>query len=410
MRMFRLCTVLITSALFAGQVYSSGARNINCSAICGKNQLISHSDLTGWLGRMRVRAGHRPVTQGQGYSYMNFVPYVTRESGMRTNLGVNNTGSGSVVKGTNPKAVVDILLVDSTGFLSGEKTFTVGSNELLQINDVITAVQGDVDYGWLLMASDEPIDVWASVILNSTNDPSIQIGTAFPARNLMIQSSVKSGTFQSWLNIINNGSTGGNVSIKIYDHSGQLLSTKTVFIEQFGMYLDRDIRNAVPGTYGQILIEAEDEGVYLLANSMVLSSNSTGAFFPAVPLASPGIKSAAGVWEGSLKGSQISPQLRVSLYQERSSFYGGLEIVGGSIPAASQSLSLNGYQTIESDIPKYYMQVDSTDSAVNYFLMELYSGVVDGATMTGKFLYVDEKGNKDTGTFTLNRTGDLFVP
>ena len=42
----------------------------------------------------------------------------------------------------------------------------VQSNELLQINDVITALNGDVDTGWLFILSDEPLYAWASVIFN----------------------------------------------------------------------------------------------------------------------------------------------------------------------------------------------------------------------------------------------------
>ena len=71
-------------------------------------------------------------------------------------MGLNNISRASVVKGANPVANVHVFLVDSGGYPAGEGDYVVQSNELLQINDVITALNGDVDTGWLFILSDEP--------------------------------------------------------------------------------------------------------------------------------------------------------------------------------------------------------------------------------------------------------------
>ncbi len=127
----------------------------------------------------------------QGFSYLTRIPFVTAEAGTRTNIGLNNFSQLSFVKGANPAANVRLTLVDQQGHVAGQGTYVVGSNELLQINDIISALSGNVPMGWLEVLSDEPLTAWASVILNSTNDPSIELATRFGGQRLIIQSSVK---------------------------------------------------------------------------------------------------------------------------------------------------------------------------------------------------------------------------
>ena len=263
----------------------------------------------------RHKLDKKALTAAQGYSYLTFIPFVSRQSGVRTNLGLNNFTLSSVVNGDKPVANVMVILVDQQGSLAGSKNYVVGSDELLQINDVINDLQGDVDRGWLYIISDEPLSPWASVILNSTNDPSIELGSRFGGQRLAIQSSVKTDTFISSLIILNLGD-GGNVKVRVYDPQGKEISSKDVFIQSFGLYLDDDVRQDVPGTFGQIVIEAVDSSPYLMASSIVKSSNGTGAFFPATSLPSVNVKSVAGIWEGSLVGTTINAQIRVTLNQE----------------------------------------------------------------------------------------------
>ncbi len=346
------------------------------------------------------------LASAQGYSYFTFIPFVSRESGIRTNLGLNNFTISSVVKGVNPSANVLVLLVDQQGFVAGSKSYVVGSNQLMQINDIITDLQGEVESGWLYITSDEPLSAWASVILNSTNDPSIELSSRFGGRRLAIQSSVKTDTFLSSLVILNTGD-GGNVTIRIYDPQGQEISSKVVFIESLGLYVDADIRQSVPGTYGQIVIEAADDKPYLLASSIVKSANGTGAFFPATSLPAVNEQSVAGVWEGSLVGSTINAQVRATLEQAEGSLFGSLEVTSGTFPPSSRNLSISGF-TIDDATYQYLLESDDhLDTTVSFFTLNLYAPPVTALKMSGKMLYADEKGLREKGTFTLERTGDI---
>ena len=290
--------------------------------------------------------------------------------------------------------------------MAGSKSYVVGSGELLQINDVITDLQGDVDRGWLYIISDEPLSTWASVILNSTNDPSIELGSSFGGRRLAIQSSVKSDSFISSLIILNLGD-GGNVKVRVYDPQGQEISSKDIFIQTFGLYVDDDIRQDVPGTFGQIVIEAVDDSPYLMASSIVKSTNGTGAFFPATNLPAVNVKSVAGIWEGSLVGTTINAQIRVILNQEGGYLYGSLDVTGGTFPTSSTSISITGF--VINDVTYQYLleSDDHFDSAVSFYTLYLYAPPITGLKMSGKTLYADEKGLRETGTFTLERTGDI---
>ena len=239
----------------------------------------SHSDLARVVRSLLMRHGSNVQVPPSGYSYVIFVPFVTKDDNTRSNLGLNNFGQVSFVKGNNPSANVKVVLIDEAGFQAGQGDYVVRSNELLQINDVVSSLGADGGNGWLIIFSDEPLTAWASVILNATDDPSIELATTSLGTRLMIQSSVRTGAFQSSL-IINNIGDGGNVDIKIYGSDGTLITTKKVFIEAFGLYVDSDVRSPAPGTFGQIVIEAEDNSTLLIANSIVKSAKGTGAFFP----------------------------------------------------------------------------------------------------------------------------------
>ena len=323
-----LVMCLASNAILSG----AASKRTNSSFLKVRPQLSSRSDLIKVLRRRALRRP-QPNADAPGYNYVTFVPYVTREAGTRTNLGLNNVTPSSIAQGSSPSAHADVMLVDQQGYLSGEGSYTVRSNELLQVNDVITDLGGDVDRGWLFIFSDEPLDVWASVIENSSNDPSIETGSSFGGTRLMIQSSVKTGRFQSSLVLINVGS-GGNANVKIYGHEGQLLETRKVVVEEFGMYYNPDIRDSTSGTYGPIIIEAKDQGVYLLASSIVKSLEGTGGFFPAAA-PDPNLSSIAGVWEGTLKGTLINAQVSLTLFQEGGSVGGHMEVVSGDFPTST---------------------------------------------------------------------------
>jgi hypothetical protein len=252
-----------------------------------------------------------------GASYVNLIPYVAADSNTRTNLGLNNFSQNSLTHGVSPSTSVAIGLFDPQGNLAGSGEFTVGSNHLLQLDNIISRLESNIPAGWLLIYSDEPLTAWASVVRNDNNDPAIELAIADqinkPAAfvestgtRLMIQSSAKGATFQSSLAVVNVGSGDGNLVVKIYDNVGVLLNTKTAFLKSDGMYVDNDIRSNAPDTFGQIVIEVTDANAgdsntpRLVANSFIRSTNGTSGFFPAFALPQANTISIAGRWEGTL--------------------------------------------------------------------------------------------------------------
>ena len=240
------------------------------------------------------------AASSQGSSYINILPFVTRENNSRTNVGLNNYSQDSFVNGTNPNANILIGLYDQQGNIAGAGNYVVRTHALTQINDVISSLNGSIGTGWLMMFSDEPFTAWASIISNSTNDPSIemaipiQIGKPSPfaeglavgyeGTRLMIPSSVKTGTYSSSLVVLNIGMSAGDFTAKLHDNNGQIVESKSISINSNGLYVNNDIRSAVNGTFGEIVIEPASDSVILMASSIVKSSSGNGAFFPAFTL------------------------------------------------------------------------------------------------------------------------------
>jgi hypothetical protein len=369
---------------------------------------------------------HSASEAGSSYSLM--IPYVTRENDRRTNIGLNNYSTRSMMKGDNPEADVSMVMYDRNGNVAGNGSAVVHSNQMLQINDIVSTLGGTAGTGWLLIFSDEPVTAFATVILNSTNDPVIQLPVFMQAykpgsfsegqasmemgNRLMIQSSVKAGTFQSSLIVVNMASSGGSFSIKIYDNFGQLISTKTVSINGYGMYQDDDIRGAVPGSFGQIVIEPSGD-LLLSANSLVMSHNGTAGFFPAVSMPPANMMQMAGEWEGTLTGTLMNAQVKMEMFQEKGMMYGDLEIMGGSFPIAGTSFQFSGAMDPSSN--GFMLQIHGESPLYSLTLyMPSLSGMPmggmqgQGMQIQGQMLYIDDQGRKDAGTFAMTRTGHIF--
>jgi hypothetical protein len=392
-------------------------------------RLLRQLDLAKSLRSLRLQIEALAQISAEGSSYVSIIPYVTSENNSRTNLGLNNYGQSSLLRGTNPSAKVLIGLMDPQGNVAnrpGLGSYVVRSNELLQINDIIAALGGNIGTGWLLIFSDEPLTAWASVILNSTSDPSIELAIADQIfkphafvesqgtvdNPLLIQSSVKSGSFQSSLVVVNIGSGDGSLMIKLYNNGGQQISTKSASIKANGMFIDNDIRSVANETFGPIVIEVsdptptDDKSPRVVANSVVKSTNGTGAFFPAFALPQPNTISVAGVWEGSLTGTIINAQARVELYQERDMLYGTLKIVSGNFPTAAKNFLISG-EVIENKYLLHVQDAFDADADLTFFSYRLFGNSLTGMRLEGDTIYFDEQDLRDIGGFSLTRTGSI---
>jgi len=376
------------------------------------------------LEHARARLEGDPQVSTDGSSYVNIIPYVAADANTRTNLGLNNFSSNSLTHGANPNTTVVIGLLDPQGKVSGNMELTVGSNQMLQLSNIISQLGSSIAAGWLLIYSDEPLTAWASIVRNDNDDPAIELAVADqinkPAAfvestgtRLMIQSSTKLGAFQSSLAVVNVGSGDGNLVVKIYDNVGSLINTKTAFLPADGMYIDNDIRSNVVGTYGQIVIEVTDANAgdsnspRLVANSFIRSTNGTSGFFPAFALPESNTISIAGIWEGTLSGgSLINAQARIDLFQERDMLYGKLEILSGTFPTTSRDFLVAG-EVIDN---RYVIQIqdifdnDQNLSLISYRLF----GQLSGSRLQGDTIYFDERNRSSVGTFNLGRTGDIY--
>ncbi|MEW5979051.1 MAG: hypothetical protein AB1898_24925 [Acidobacteriota bacterium] len=421
-----LIFILVISAWTGGQgelgaESRDDSRRLSNAAL-DRSQLLSRKQS---LIDLRRRAQQLAQTSAEGASYVSIIPYVTQENNTRTNVGLNNFARSSVAKGLNPTASVLIALLDPQGNLTGSGTFEVASNQLRQIDNIIPALGANIGTGWLLIFSDVPLTAWASVIFNSTNDPSIELAVAdqiskpqafvesqgTPSNPLMIQSSVKTDRFQSSLIVVNIGDGNGNLTIKIYDNNGNLIRTKNSAIQSEAMYIDHDVRNQDVGTFGQIVIEVsdptpnDDTAPRIVANSIVKSADNTGAFFPAYALPQPSSRAVAGVWSGTMTGPQINAQVLIEMFQERDMIYGFFTITGGAFPTTDSTFVLSG-QIINN---RYLFDLqDAFDTDLTFISLRLFGETLTGSRMDGDFIYFDEKDRRDVGRFSISRTGPIY--
>jgi len=376
------------------------------------------------LDHARTRLEGDAQVSTDGASYVNIIPYVAADANTRTNLGLNNFSQNSLTHGASPNTSVAIGLFDPQGGLSGSGKFTVGSNHLLQLDNIISRLGGNIPAGWLLIYSDEPLTAWASVVRNDNNDPAIELAVAdqinkpvafaeSTGTRLMIQSSAKLGAFQSSLAVVNMGAGDGNLVVKIYDNVGVLINTKTAFLRADGMYIDNDIRSNVPGTFGQIVIEVtdanagDDKAPRLVANSFIRSSNGTSGFFPAFALPQANTISIAGKWEGTLSGgSLINAQAQMDLFQERDMLYGRLEILSGTFPTTRRDFLVVG-DIIDNGYVIQIQNIFDSDSSLSLLSYRLFGELV-GGRLQGDTIYFDERNRSAVGTFNLGRTGDIY--
>jgi hypothetical protein len=363
-----------------------------------------------------------------GDSYVNIIPYVTTENNTRTNLGLNNYSLDSVVNGLSPVANVLIGMFDPQGNLAGQGTKTVQSNQMLQTNGIIADLGATAQSGWLLIFSDEPITAWASVIFNSSQDPSIEMavsdqvykpgayvesqGTIY--NPLMIQSTTKVGHFTSSLVVANIGSGDGVLNIEMYDKDGVLLPIlPPVTIKSKGMYINNDIRSTVPGTFGPTVISvskavpSDTNAPRIVAVSIVKSDLDTSGFLPGFALPQTSTTSMAGYYTGSITGSTINAQVAVVLYQERDMIYGTLDVTGGSFPLNTRSFLWAG-EIIDNNYLFQTQDAFDSDTSQTFFLLRFFGQFTSATAITGDFIYYDEQNRGDKGTFTLNRIEAIF--
>ena len=443
-----LCAVLLLSPATLGQDRGAGREAAARRAVGGREAMhdrvrairLSQSNPARSLLKLQSHLQQANQESFEGDNYINLIPLVTNENGARTNVGLNNFTRFSVHKGADPQASVAIGLYDPSGELDRAGVYSVRSNQMLQINGIMTALRpvdggGAATTGWLLIFSDEPITAWASVILDRVNnDPAMELAIAdqiykpsafvesqgTPSNPLLIQSSVKAGSFKSRLAVVNIGSGTGRLRIKLFDRTGVLQrSLPPVDVRASGMFVSNDIRSSVPGTWGQIIIEVEYPEQYdgeprIIATSLVESATGPFAgFFPAFALPQPDTTAIAGVWEGSVTGEIMNAQVRVTLYQERDMLYGTLDILSGTFPTIDREFLIGGEVVNGSfflEIRDLFDACVSEDDPCRFIGYRLFAPSISGDVMNGDTIYFDEADRYNKGNFSLTRVSAVYPP
>jgi len=404
---------------------------------------LSRPSLNGTVQKLRShlqQANQEGSGDGDYDNYSIAIPMVTSEDGARTNVGLNNYTRNSVQKGADPEASVLILLYDPSGTLDRFGLYNVRSNQMRQINDIMKALspyegRGTATSGWLLILSDEPITAWASVILDRvSNDPAMELTVAdqifkpaayvesqgTPFNPLLIQSSVKAGSFKSRLAVVNIGPGTGTLRIKLFDRAGVLQRTlPPVDLGEFGMFTSDDIRSSVPGTWGPIVIEVDYPEEYdgepkIIATSLVESTTGPFAgFFPAFAMPQPDTTAIAGIWKGELRGTIMNAKVKVALHQERDMLYGALQIQSGTFPTIDREFLIAGEVingSILLEIQNFFDAPPSRDSLPPFIGFRMFADQLKGQMMSGDTIYFDGMERFDKGNFTLERKHDLYDP
>jgi hypothetical protein len=89
---------------------------------------------------------------GSGSSYSLMIPYVTRENNRRTNVGLNNYSSRSMMKGNSPDANVTMTLFQEKGMMYGSLTLTGGTFPIPGTTMTFSGEMDPTTNGFMLLA------------------------------------------------------------------------------------------------------------------------------------------------------------------------------------------------------------------------------------------------------------------
>jgi hypothetical protein len=211
------------------------------------------------------------------------VPYVLDNAALRTNLGLNNVGSGM--------ARVSIELIGQDGSrLAASPTIQIESLGMLQINQIVSYLSGSSStsqQGYLRIRADQPILAFASLIDNASDDPSIEKGLAIGSSALLLKSATNTN-FRSTLVIVNPNEAAVAATLVAREGSainnGNITGTRTVQIPAHGQFVSENILQELPASnsFGPIEIRSSSSDLPIIAVSRVYSlANNTSGFLEA---------------------------------------------------------------------------------------------------------------------------------
>jgi hypothetical protein len=216
-------------------------------------------------------------------AFLNYLPFAFDTGLFRDNLGINNLST--------TEAHAEVSLTDKDGKVlktASVKVPAQGLTHIPKINQYLLAAGSVTNtYGSIKLMSDQPITSFLSLIDNSSNDPSIELGRATGYPKALINAATNIAPYRSQLVLLNLGNTAATVTITVHDGgTGSVLTTKTgISIPLGGFYYSDNILTdlGLSGKFGSMQIESPNLqpfiGVTVLSNS-----DRTNGLFEAVPL------------------------------------------------------------------------------------------------------------------------------
>ena len=91
--------------------------------------------------------------------------------------------------------------------------------------------------------------------------------------------------------------------------------------------------------------------------------------------------------------------------------YGTFDVLSGTFPTVNRSFSVSGEAIVNGEDNNYLLQLQDafdSDDARTFFSYRLYAPPMTGTTLKGDTIYYDEKDRRESGTFSLVRTGPIY--
>ena len=91
--------------------------------------------------------------------------------------------------------------------------------------------------------------------------------------------------------------------------------------------------------------------------------------------------------------------------------YGTLDVLNGTFPTVSRSFSISGEVVVSGEDNYYFLQIKDafdTDDAKTFISYRMFAPPITGTTMKGDTIYYDEKDRRESGSFSLVRTGPIY--
>jgi hypothetical protein len=223
-------------------------------------------------------------------SQSEIIPFAVDTDSFRTNLGLDNLGTGT--------ANVSVFFISPDGITraSTASPIQVAPGGLVQVNNILrylltgSSSSGVTNQqGYLKVTSDQPVKAFATQIDNLSLDPSIENSVSTSNSALFLKSSANTN-FQSTLVIVNPNNSPVTVTLVSRQGgqtgNGTVSGTRTISIAPQGFYSSNNVLQDIGATssFGPIEMRASGN-LPIIAVSRVYSvtGNSSG-FFCAQPL------------------------------------------------------------------------------------------------------------------------------